>query len=113
MSLDDKSWKLYSLNSRNWTEFDEETAIVRSSTLLDELAKQQVNVPSWVGPAHLKNGFGDAVCNIVNDLMNIELMRRDFRFIAPSYDDEDGLDVEIMEEDISNLIFSLNIEEDH
>lgn len=71
-----------------------------------------MNVPSWVGPAHIKNGHGDAVCNIVNDLMNIELMRRDFRFIAPIVGDEEEDDVEAIEEDTNNLIFHLNIEED-
>ena len=32
---------------------------------------------------HLKNGFGEGVCFIVNDLLNKELIRQDYSFKAP------------------------------
>jgi hypothetical protein len=34
----------------------------------------------------LKLGHGDTVCFIINDLLNRELIRRDFKFISPEMD---------------------------
>jgi len=42
---------------------------------------------------HLKQGYGVSVCNIIDELLNIELYRRNFQFnhpIIPGDEDQDA-----------------------
>jgi len=47
---------------------------------------------------HLKQGFGVSVCNIVDELLNIELYRREFQFNSPQIPEDDPSDNEDNEE---------------
>lgn len=42
-------------------------------------------------PEHLKLGWGDQVCAVIDELLNLELYRREFQFKEPKFpqDDED------------------------
>ena len=33
---------------------------------------------------NIKNGYGAQVCDIITELINLELYRRDFKFIPPT-----------------------------
>ena len=43
---------------------------------------------------HLRQGYGVSVCNIIDELLNIELYRREFQFLAPVIPDDDPSDAE-------------------
>lgn len=49
--------------------------------------------------AHLKQGFGVSVCNIIDELLNIELYRRNFQFNPPVIPEDDASDAEELPED--------------
>ena len=51
--------------------------------LMNEIKNFGVKIPEFVSYESLKNGFGEAVCFIVNDLLNKELIRQDYSFKAP------------------------------
>jgi NIMA (never in mitosis gene a)-related kinase len=53
------------------------------TTVLNSIKNYGVKVPEFVTSEALKNGFGEAVCFIVNDLLNKELIRQDYRFETP------------------------------
>lgn len=43
------------------------------------------------------NGYGDQVCDIITELINLELYRKDFKFLPPTLpteeqDDDESLD---------------------
>jgi len=40
-------------------------------------------------PDHLKPGYGEVVCHLVDELLNIELYRREYQFFQPSFPNED------------------------
>lgn len=45
----------------------------------------------------IMNGFGDQVCDIITELINLELYRKDFKFLPPTFpedeqEDDDNLD---------------------
>ena len=43
---------------------------------------------------HLKQGYGVSVCNIIDELLNIELYRRNFQFNQPVIPEDDPSDEE-------------------
>ena len=51
--------------------------------LFNEVKNFGVKMPEFVTIEALKNGFGEAVCYIVNDLLNKELIRKDYKFEIP------------------------------
>jgi hypothetical protein len=38
---------------------------------------------------NLRQGYGETVCQLVDELVNIELYRRDFEFIPPEIPDDE------------------------
>ena len=51
--------------------------------ILNEIKSIGVKITEIVTLEALKNGFGEAVCYVVNDLLNKELIRQDYRFHTP------------------------------
>jgi len=46
-------------------------------------------------PEHLKQGYGEVICHLIDELLNIELYRREYQFYQPIHQQEeadDGLD---------------------
>lgn len=51
--------------------------------ILTDVRAFGVKVPPHITPSHLKSGCGEGVCYVINDLLNIELLRQDFTFNTP------------------------------
>eukprot|EP00929_Paragymnodinium_shiwhaense_P006748 TRINITY_DN110709_c0_g1_i1.p1 TRINITY_DN110709_c0_g1~~TRINITY_DN110709_c0_g1_i1.p1 ORF type:complete len:822 (+),score=202.86 TRINITY_DN110709_c0_g1_i1:156-2621(+) len=64
-------------------EFEDPSELVKR--LVTELAARGVQVSSEPTLAQLKQGHGEAVCVIINELINQELVGRDFHFEAPAW----------------------------
>ena len=47
-------------------------------------------------PEHLKQGYGEVICHLIDELLNIELYRREYQFFQPVHQqdeqEDDGLD---------------------
>lgn len=72
---------------QNWPEAAEKkdrTALV--SVLLAKLKEREIQAADEQARAQLVQGWGDAVCYIVNELINQELIGREFHFKAPWWD---------------------------
>ena len=46
----------------------------------------------------LKKGFGETACYVVNDLLNKELIKRNFRFEEPLFAKDEGQETQELEE---------------
>ena len=59
---------------------------------------------------HLKPGYGEVVCHLVDELLNIELYRREYQFFQPAFPKEAEADESPEEEEVGegeeNRIFS-------
>jgi len=66
--------------------------------LLPVFASRGINASSEATMVQLRQGYGDGVCLIVNELINQELMARDFHFEAPAWATSDTLADEVEEE---------------
>lgn len=53
------------------------------TTILTNCKNLGVKIPEFVTAENLKPGFGEAVCFVLNDLLNKELIRQDYRFETP------------------------------
>ena len=53
------------------------------TTVLNNCKSYGVKFPDFVTSESLKPGYGESVCFIVNDLLNKELIRQDYRFETP------------------------------
>lgn len=59
----------------------------------------------------LKGGYGDQVCEVITELINLELYRRDFKFFPPVFPkDEEDLD---NSKDDDNGMLSNSTSQDH
>ena len=44
-------------------------------------------------PEHLSQGYGEVVCHLIDELLNVELFRREYQFNMPKFPlDEDAGD---------------------
>lgn len=57
--------------------------------LFKDIKKFKVSLPDDFSFKQLMDGHGEAVCYIVNDLTNKELIRRKFQFHRPKVEDYD------------------------
>ena len=57
--------------------------------LFKDIKKFRVSLPDDFNFKTLLDGYGEAVCYIVNDLTNKELIRRKFQFHRPKVEDYD------------------------
>ena len=64
--------------------------------LLNDMKKYGIPNIKSLKVDSLKSGYGEIVCQLINELINIELYRRDFEFHPPEFmdDDQDESDVE-------------------
>lgn len=53
------------------------------SNLVADIKTFGVKIPEFFSIESLKNGFGESVCYVVNDLLNKELIRQDYKFNMP------------------------------
>ena len=84
---------LMSLNKNKSTGIRPYTPILPFSSLGDaeEVAKQiladvrafGIKAADSILPANIKQGYGEGVCVIINDLLNRELVRQDYKFLMP------------------------------
>ena len=43
-------------------------------------------------PEQLELGYGEEICHLIDELLNIELYRRDYKFNAPIFPQEEEFD---------------------
>lgn len=69
-----------------------------TENLLVELRDRGIPVTSHSTIKQLQQGFGEGVCLILNELINQELLGRDFHFEGPLWNDMGGVDEEAPDE---------------
>ncbi len=71
--------------------------------LITELRKFGYSQGKAILPDQVKSGYGDQVCHIIDELLNLELYRREFQFLQPQFppDDEEEPDEEEHDQDAS------------
>jgi hypothetical protein len=57
--------------------------------LLKDIKVFGIKIPEAFDTKQLTQGHGESVCFIINDLLNRELIRRDFKFLEPIVKDDD------------------------
>lgn len=57
--------------------------------LLNDLKKFALPNIKNIKPEHLIMGYGETVCQLIDELVNQELYRRDFEFIPPVFPEDD------------------------
>ena len=66
--------------------------------LIGDLKKFGYSNAKNLKPEHLKTGWGEHVCAVIDELLNLELYRREFQFNNPTFaqelDDEEGDEIE-------------------
>jgi hypothetical protein len=65
--------------------------------LFKDIKKFKVSLPDDFSFKQLMDGNGEAVCYIVNDLTNKELIRRKFQFLRPKVEDYEVADKKLVE----------------
>jgi hypothetical protein len=58
--------------------------------LLSDLKKFGSQAARNVKPETLQTGFGEEMCHIIDELLNVELYRREYQFHPPSFPEEVG-----------------------
>ena len=53
------------------------------SKLIKDLTKFGSQAIKMCKPEHLAKGFGEEVCQLIDELLNIELYRREYQFYPP------------------------------
>ncbi|EGR31851.1 never in mitosis gene A-related kinase, putative [Ichthyophthirius multifiliis] len=56
--------------------------------LLQDLRKWGSRLPDQLNISHIRNGYGDTICFILNDILNRELIRVNFKFDQPIFKNE-------------------------
>ena len=56
--------------------------------LINDLRKFGAQVAKNFKPEQLQQGFGEEICHLIDELLNIELYRRDYKFHAPVFPQE-------------------------
>jgi len=51
--------------------------------ILNDIKKFNISIPNYITAQFLKDGRGEGVCYVINETINYELMRRNFRFLKP------------------------------
>lgn len=58
--------------------------------LLSDLKKFALPNIKNIKPEHLVIGYGETVCQLIDELVNQELYRRDFEFLPPTFPVDDN-----------------------
>ena len=80
--------------------------------LYTDIRQLGIRLPEQLNISHIKNGYGDTVCFILNDLLNRELIRLNFKFEVPVIKTtEEGNDEYIMiDPDLSKYLIKMDEE---
>ena len=57
--------------------------------LINDLKKFGINVAKNCKPEHLHLGYGEVVCHLIDELLNVELFRREYQFFQPQFPSEE------------------------
>ena len=57
--------------------------------LIGDLRKFGYSNAKLLKPEHLKAGFGEHICAVIDELLNLELYKREFQFKEPKFPQED------------------------
>jgi hypothetical protein len=49
--------------------------------MIKDLKNFGINVAKNCRPEHLQVGYGEVVCHLIDELLNIELFRREYQFL--------------------------------
>ena len=60
--------------------------------LINDIKIFGIRIPEVFDTNQLKQGFGESVCFVINDLLNRELIRRDFKFMEPKVKDNEDME---------------------
>lgn len=75
----------------NFRDFKGNTAEALAKMIAD-MRKFGVQVAKNCKPEHLAKGWGEVVCHLIDELLNIELFRRDYQFLPPRMPADDEVD---------------------
>lgn len=53
--------------------------------LISDLKKFGYSASKTLKVDSIRNGYGDQVCHIIDELLNLELYRREFQFLPPKF----------------------------
>ena len=67
--------------------------------LISDIKIFGIRLPETFNPSQLRQGFGEHVCVVINDLLNKELIRRDFKFLEPRLKDIEDMEAGADEND--------------
>lgn len=67
--------------------------------MINDLRKFGVQVAKNCKPEHLMQGTGEVVCHLIEELLNVELFRREYQFGMPKFPPEDEQD----DDDLNNF----------
>ena len=81
-------------------QFDDPNATC--TNILTELKALGFATPSYA-PAKLKQGFGEAVCGVLEGLTDLVFERSGYKFQKPAYKEEPEIQVEVVDEDDPSL----------
>jgi len=59
------------------------------SKMLNDLKKFGSQTIKNCKPETLKPGYGEVICHLIDELLNIELYRREFQFYPPKFPDDE------------------------
>lgn len=57
--------------------------------MIKDLKNFGINVAKNCRPEHLQVGYGEVVCHLIDELLNVELFRREYQFLQPKFPKED------------------------
>lgn len=84
--------------------------------LINDCKKFGVKFSSYFEEQELIQGYGESVCFLVDDLLNRELIRRDYKFehpIIPEDSESDSDEIEEAKEEDRAIVFESNTETKH
>lgn len=62
--------------------------------MINDLRKFGIQVAKNCKVEHLQSGVGEVVCHLIDELLNVELFRREYQFGMPKIPPDDDLESE-------------------
>ena len=75
------------------------------SKLIKDLTKFGSQAIRMCKPEHLAKGYGEEVCQLIDELLNIELYRREYQFYPPVFPEENAQEMSDDNDDDQNAEF--------
>jgi hypothetical protein len=60
--------------------------------MISDLKKFGISVAKNCRTEHLNTGQGEVVCHLIDELLNVELFRREYQFGMPKFPPDDAVD---------------------